>query len=600
MFRKALLALAFLAVARYYLWAVQATGDKFAWDQDSGGYYNYLARGLVSGHSYLPIEPAPQILAAANPWDPAISGEYKMHDMAFYKGRYYLYHGVGPAVLLFAPWRLVTGHDMPERFAAFLLCSGGLLVSCLTLLRIFELEGMRPGPAGMAAIPLALGLCQSVPFLLNRAMVYETAIAGGYFCVSAAYYFSARGLRAGRPTAWLACAGLMFGWAVACRPHLGLAGAAAILGLIAYRRRIFCQDVLAIALPFAAAGLAVALYNYSRFDDPFEFGIKYLFSGLNQNRIRLSVTNLIPGAYFFLACAPDFSAVFPWVHMVLRHPPDGFPPGYVIEPATGALYLAPFIPGALWLGRRCGTARLLVAVVTAGALGVLAFHLATGWTTQRYEVDFLPALVLSAVANIGIRIGQQRGPRKAAMIACASILVVFGIVVNLALGITGPYDDMLRNRPPNWVRLAGWFSFDSQHRPMHNPRIDVSFTARFSPQDDGASEPLLTVGRNAYRYFLTAEHSAKRVRIASYSEGSKVEAEVAGAGPRAFSVRLEPETGDASVTIDGVPVLTHRIKTWVAAPSQISVGINSVEPGRSAERFSGLIEQVRVAVEPNR
>lgn len=600
MFRKALLALAFLAAVRYYLWAVQASGDKFAWDQDLGGYYNYLARGLVSGHLYLPIEPAPQILASANPLDPAISSEHKMHDMAFYKGCYYLYHGVGPAVLLFVPWRLITGHDLPERFAVFLLCSGGLLFSCLTLLRIFELEGVRPGPAAMAAIPLALGLCQSVPFLLNRAMVYETAIAGGYFCLPAAYFFVARGLGTERPMPWLVCAGLMFGWAVACRPHLGLAGATAILGLIAYRRGIVSKDVLAITLPFAAAGLAVALYNYSRFDDPFEFGIRYLFSGENQNRIRLSAANIIPGAYYFLACAPDFSAVFPWVHMVLRHPPGGFPPGYVIEPATGALYMAPFFPAALWVGRRGGAARLLMTIIAVGALAVLLFHLATGWTTQRYEVDFLPPLVLAAVANIGIRIGQRSGTLKAAMIACAAILVISGIAVNLALGITGPYGDMLRNRPANWVRLAGWFSFDPQHRPLLNPRIEASFTARFPVLDDGVTEPLLIVGRGAYSYFLTAEHSSKGVRIASYSEGSKMEAELAGEGARTFHVRLEPETGEASVTVDGSLVLAHRLKTWVTAPSQVDVGINRVEQGRSAERFSGMLEQVRVSVEQRR
>ena len=42
-----------------------------------------------------------------------------------YKQRYYLYHGAAPALLLFAPWYLLTGHDLPENFAAFLLALGG-------------------------------------------------------------------------------------------------------------------------------------------------------------------------------------------------------------------------------------------------------------------------------------------------------------------------------------------------------------------------------------------------------------------------------------------------------------------------------------------
>lgn len=592
--RKALLAVAFVAVARYYLWAVQATGDRFVWDLDSGGYCNYLARGLAAGNLYLPIEPAPQLLAAADPWDPSISAEYKMHDMAFYKGRYYLYHGAGPAVLLFVPWRLVTGHDLPERFAVFLFCSGGLVFACLTLLRIFDLAGVTPSAAGMAAIPLVAGLCQAVPFLLNRAMVYETAIAGGYFCLSAAFHAFARGFAAPRSGLWFCGAGLMFGWAIACRPHLGLAGVVAILAVIAFRRR----DAISIAAPFAALGLLVAAYNYARFDDPFEFGIRYLFSGDNQNRIRLSAANLIPSSYLFLVSPPDFRSVFPWVHTVLRHPPGGFPPGYVVEAVTGAFYLAPFLPAALWVRREGGTSSLLVAVMAKGALGILLFHLATGWTTQRYAVDFLPILVLAAVANLGIRISQQQGWRRNALIGAAAILAAFGIFVNLALGITGPYDDMLRNRPANWVRLAKRFTIAGDDTPLLKPRVEVSFTAHLALRDEGTSEPLLTIGRIAHGYFVTAEQSGKAIRIVSHYEGSKQEAEIA-AGAHSFAIRLDPVTSEATVTADGTRMLTHRLATWVTSRSQVEAGVNRADPWRTAARFSGVIERVQVLVSGN-
>lgn len=591
--RRVLLAVTFAVVARYYLWAVQASGERFHWGYDLGGYYNFLARGFLSGHLYVPIEPAPQLLAAANPWDPAANNEHKIHDMAFYRGRYYLYHGAGPAILLFVPWRLAAGFDVPENFAVFLFCSGGLLFSCLLLLRIFELADVRPGPVLVAAIPLVLGLCQSVPYLLNRVKVYETAIAGGYFCLSAAFYLVARGLGSARAAIWFGGAGAMFGFAIACRPHLGLAGAIALIGVAVHRRRLVSREVAALALPMAAIGLAVAAYNYARFGDPFEFGIRHLLSGLHQNRIRLQAANLLHGAYYFLACPPDSSAVFPWVHMKMCAPPDEqFPPGYVIEATTGAFFLAPFLPAVLWWIRPSGGARTLVAILLASGAAILGFHMATGWTTQRYIVDCLPMLTLAACACACVGILRASGKRRVALAGSFALLALAGAVVNLALAMTGPYDDILRNRPANYLRLAGWFSPSADSRPRLNPPLAISFTARFTPQEDGTREPLVTVGRYAYSYSLHAEHRGQRVRIVSFSEGSTVEAEIAREGAHAFEVAFLPGTGEVTVNVNGARLFAHAIKTWVTAPAQVDIGVNRVDPARTGGRAVGTLEHL--------
>jgi hypothetical protein len=103
-----------VAIGSYYLWELRAAGYGFDWAHGQNGYYNYLGRAFAHGRLELPIKPSPQLLALPNPWDPAADDTYKMHDMALFNGRYYLYHGPGPAVLLFTPWLLITGHDLPE------------------------------------------------------------------------------------------------------------------------------------------------------------------------------------------------------------------------------------------------------------------------------------------------------------------------------------------------------------------------------------------------------------------------------------------------------------------------------------------------------
>src|SRR5439155_11284335 len=116
------IAVATAAVGSYYLWQVRSAGYRFDWGTPQSGYYNYLGRAFAHGRLELPIKPSPELLALPNPWDPAANEPYRMHDMALFHGRYYLYHGAGPAVMLFTPWLLITGHDLPERFALFLFC----------------------------------------------------------------------------------------------------------------------------------------------------------------------------------------------------------------------------------------------------------------------------------------------------------------------------------------------------------------------------------------------------------------------------------------------------------------------------------------------
>ena len=237
----------------YYLWAVRAAGYGFDWGHNLGGYYNYLGRAFATGQLHLPIEPSSQLLAQPDPWNPAVDDSYKMHDMALFNGRYYLYHGAGPAVLLFAPWRLITSHDLPENFALFLLCFGSFLFFSGALLRILALTGAILSPYLLAMMLLALGICQGVPYLLNRVWVYEIAIGGGAFCISGAVFCLVRAIQSPRSAYWLSGSGLMFGLAIACRPHLGLAAAIALAGL-AVTRVGSRDDFIAFLAPLALVG----------------------------------------------------------------------------------------------------------------------------------------------------------------------------------------------------------------------------------------------------------------------------------------------------------------------------------------------------------
>lgn len=595
-----MIAAVIFSIGSYYLWQLRATGDRFDWIHDQNGYYNYLGRALAQGRLELPIKPSPQLLAAPNPWDPAVDDSYRMQDMALFHGRYYLYHGAGPAAMLFAPWRLVTGHDLPERFALFLLCFGGFVFSCAVLLRWLSLTGATPGLPLLVLMLFALGLCQSVPYLLNRVWVYEIAIGGGYFCISGAIFFLTLGIQSGR-SHWLGASGLLFGLAVSCRPHLGLFGLIALVGLVVLRTR--WRGAAAFGFAFTLVLAAVAAYNYQRFGNPLEFGLRYLLTGPNQNRIRLAGANLLPGLYFWLACPPDLSPVFPWIRLAFRYPFNSlaypFPPGYFIEATAGVFYLAPFVAGALFIPYAHRTLRVLLWTVLASAAAVLLFLAATGFTTQRYEVDFLPAAVLVALGNFACHIQRSKGLLRTAVRAVLTVSIACGAVTGLALGISGPYGDMLKNRPKNYLRIARWFSPVEHFRPMMNPAVNVAFTADFTPRPDQFRDPLIVIGHEPYRYFLFAEHTPGGLRFVSLYDKTAIVSEAEGRNDMRAQIRVmyDPGSGKLTATVNGREVAIHDIHTLVMAPAEIAMGENRLDPGLTNARFTGRIHDVQIGVQ---
>ena len=78
-----------------------AGGFESAGDAD---YFNLLVRGFRKGHLYLDRAPAPELAALKDPYDPAQNDRYRLADATYFQGRYYLYFGAAPAVVLLWPY----------------------------------------------------------------------------------------------------------------------------------------------------------------------------------------------------------------------------------------------------------------------------------------------------------------------------------------------------------------------------------------------------------------------------------------------------------------------------------------------------------------
>ena len=576
-----------LGVACYFLWLARTANGRFDWQHDSNGFYNLLARGFLGGHLYTPIQPSAKLLAMPNPWDPSLDDSIRWQDMALYNGHYYLYFGAAPAVVLFAPWRALTGHDLPESFGICVLCFAGFLFSCGTLLRMLDWAEARPGPVVLAFLFLGLGVCQSAPFLLSRTAMYEIAIAGGYCFLSAGLYFLARGR-------W-AVSGVMFGLAVASRPHLVLVAAIALAALLWRRERR--PAALRFAAALAVMGFAIGVYNFERFGNPLEFGFRYQLAGPGQNRIELAARNVVPGTYFMLLSKPELSRVFPWMRLVVRFPFDSaekfpLPPLYFVEPSVGALWLAPFLPLALLAFRRrsvkgADDVRLIGGIAAAGGLAALAFLVSTHLATHRYEVDFAALLVFAAIASFALS-------RRRVVHVAACVLIAYSAMANFALAVQGPYDDFLRINPRGYVRLAQRFSPGAAVRPVLDPTVAIRFRAEFVPEAAGYREPLVTLGHAQHCWFLYAVRGGPTMKLVSKGSESEMTYEMPdpGRGGVEFEAAYAPQTGEMTVRVNGQQALLHRVGPLVAAPAELHFGENYADMGLTARRFGGHIQVV--------
>src|SRR5215469_2549644 len=548
----------------YYEWGVRATGTEFQWRTALTGYYDLLARGFAEGHLHTSYEPDPKLLALANPWDPNISEDVpKMFDAVLYNRHYYLYHGAGPAVLLFLPWFLLSHHDLPEGFAVFLFCFGGYLFVGLTLTALLRMGQFRIGPALYGLMLLALGFCTSIPFLLNRPLVYEVAISGGYFCVAGGFYFLAKTFES-PGWLWPIASGLMFGLAVACRPHMIIAGGFALLTMVLAKRR-----TLAFLAPFVVVGLLIAVYNFARFGNPVDFVLKYQITGPNQGALRPRLANVLPGIHYMLLTRPVFTKVFPWA--LLAWPPPEFlrPPEYFIEPIFGAIFLAAVLPGAVaaLFARRLGSVRW--TLVLSGC-SIFAFLILTGLSTQRYEVDFLPWLALAAVTGFAALIGRSAGAARWAVCGVFAAAVAFGVFLNVAMAISGPFDDLMKNKPARYVTIAKWLSPFAEYRPQLNPPLSADFYAPIAQKPDHQREDWFLAGRHLCRYELFLDHLNGKPVLVSRFCGSDVSKEMAPDDkPALIQVRYATESHEMVVRARGDEVLRQKVDGLITAPAQI-------------------------------
>jgi tetratricopeptide (TPR) repeat protein len=426
----------------------------------AGSYYNLLVQGFRVGQLSLKKETPVGFAQLADPYDPAANAlyrrfPYRLHDPSYYNGRLYLYFGVTPALMLFWPFVALTGQYLSDQQAVAAFCSIGLLAGTGLLHALWRRNFAEVSIGVVVTCALALGLATGVPVMLTRCEVYQVAISCGYMLtmlVLAAIWCALQ--KAERRCWWLAAASVAYGLAVGARPSL-LFGAVILLVPVAQawrERRPIWAPLLAATGPIALIGIGLALYNSLRFDSPFEFGW----------HCQLTIDRQVTAQYFrprylwfnlrvYLLAPVHWSGQFPFMHQLRTIPPV---PGRHrwVERSFGILTNTPLVWLALaaplaWRDRSARETANLRWFLTSAVLwaGICAVGLSLlPDAFLRYEVEFLPELVLVAVVGMvglermlaPIRSGLvDRSPRRSALRWGWGPLLGFSVAFNLLASV---------------------------------------------------------------------------------------------------------------------------------------------------------------------
>jgi hypothetical protein len=500
-----------------FIYAYWSAAGRFSVDWPMyTAYFDLQAEGFRRGQLSLPIDPAPELLAAANPYDRAY-GKYWLVDATLHNGKWYLYWGPLPALLqalvksLLGIDRLIGDQFLVIFFSLLSTLFGALLIEDLRQ-RMFS--GV-PRWVSVFCI-LALAFANPIVYLVATAGHYQASIAGGQaFLVGGVWcaYRAVQGTAAdAQRRRWLLLSGCALGAALACRISLAVAAVVvAALTLVGatwpcrgrWRALLLNAFCLGVAPVLSVAGLL--LYNKLRFQHWLEFGTK---EQVSYFEFRLSTSYLLTNLYAYVLSPFRLTCQFPYALQSMAHGP--MIPTWVrrasdyltVEPMSGFLSSAPIT----WLSpvpllvaarhalqlRREAWRSYAFSTVSFAVLGSLtgAVVLFVYCATMRYLADFIYGLLLLSALGAFTCISALRAPLARAL-AGGAVAALSGatVALGLLLGYQGYNDHFARFNPQLHARLVTRLSLcDARPANAHAGQHGVAL-----PQDRQASVALAAI-----------------------------------------------------------------------------------------------------------
>ncbi|MBQ9274878.1 MAG: hypothetical protein IJ228_08700 [Succinivibrio sp.] len=308
--------------------------------------YAALLSAFLHGHLYLNYPVDPGLERLQNPYDPsqrAAAGLKTYLDLAYYRGHYYLYFGLAPLILAYAPVYALTG-KVPSLALAGLILALLAVLALYAALRVLFYSTVGRSYAFAAhgaalAVFCVCGICLLQTSVWHYILPYLSSITFLSLCVACAFALLLPRYQEKQPRRiCLMLLGVGISFVVMSRP-LALLFALTIclppLYAFAVQRlretqeqvlshsaapvksplQALLPDLLCLAIPLGAGALFVMWYNYARFGSIFEFGqfLQLTGSDISANSLRPTLKDLRQSLWYFIAEPLEYVKNFPYV-----------------------------------------------------------------------------------------------------------------------------------------------------------------------------------------------------------------------------------------------------------------------------------------------
>ena len=448
-------------------------------------YYDKLATAFTHGSLALEEQPDPALLALENPFDRSQwRGIDVPTDYSLYEGKYYLYFGPVPAVMLTIGKFLGFG-TKGDQYPALLFICGIFVVQALLLIwawkRYFVNLTAWLVPLGIFFV----GLIAPFPWVLTRARFFEAANTGGQFFFLLGLYLLLIAQTGNNLTKWkLLAAGTSWALAMGSRPTMifPMIVTVLIFVLSEYRNYLRHKQLSRLMYPFMLALIPFVIgmgilgwYNWARFDSPFEFGFSYQLAGPDIQRYSkqlFSHVYALPNFYNYVLNKPALIEKFPLINSVegigqSLFPPIALPPIYYTGDITGILYSTPFVlfAAVLLFSRKKQTGdsilinmdsfRWVALLFTGIFLAEFIPFVSYFWVETRFFADFIPPLAVLSMIGFwkGLEFLSGRSAWRSVYTALGVGMIVFSILMGIALGLSAHWEAFKEFNPVLWKAL---------------------------------------------------------------------------------------------------------------------------------------------------
>lgn len=370
--------------------------------------YQELADAIIDGQFSLELPVSKTLKEMENPYDPVKrdqlmkeAGEWYYVDHAFYKGKYYCYFGIVPALLFFVPYKLITGHHL-RTWVAVILCGELYCIASYIFVYILQKKYFKKNSLGIYLLGTNIFIAMSsIVYLVFYGNVYSIpimlAILLGILGLS--FWIEASGKEKINKL-YLIIGATCIALIIGCRPQL------AIIVLLAFpifwndikERKFFSlkgiSNTLCVIIPFLIVGFSIMGYNYVRFGSVMDFGANYNLTSNDMTHRGVEFDRNWLGVFEYLFQPLNITSRFPFMKVIGDNVLTDYQ-GYVSqEPLFGGfLWFNPIIVCCWYLKKykeehKKSSGWGIAVGAFASAIIIILVTIQMSGITQRYMSDF--------------------------------------------------------------------------------------------------------------------------------------------------------------------------------------------------------------------